>query len=157
MGVAFAPRPRSLPQARLWSPPDGTTDVLILAPYIGTWVHWVGKRSLPCLNSNCPASRHRRPCKWSGYLPILLAAQKGPETAVVTITPEKASDIDEALSKRSTPIMKVVRRKGAKDWLIKSFHEAKLTQELPEVPDVQLVLCRVWGIRPDELEGGENE
>src|SRR5437667_3615004 len=67
-------------------PPPGVHRFTLLGLGRGIWLHWVGKRSLPCLDQDCPRSRHIKPAYWLAYLPALHWAGWDPYSSRFNLT-----------------------------------------------------------------------
>jgi len=47
--------------------------ILLNEAMVEIWIHWLGRRSLPCLNAlgECPKEMHSCPLAWRGYIPAV--------------------------------------------------------------------------------------
>ena len=157
MALTFnAPAP-DYEDVQIWTPPAGETTIQILGPWVGVWIHWVGRRTMPCLNEDCPKARHNRPIRWCGYAPIVIFRSKEQKRAVLGLSPEKAKDVEAELTGFPGPFLKCHRKAGSREWTIKDIFHREVKGTPPPAPDVQLVLLRVWGIKPEDVRGPEAE
>lgn len=154
--VAWAAQPPSVPNATIYRPKETPVWIVALGPPVGVWVHWMGKRSLPCLGDQCPAARHRRPVHWTGYLPAALPKGPGapadaPEftSIVVPLSDRNDEDLRAALA-AGRPCLQIVGRKNGKGWDLLKSKAVKRGACPLNAFDVRLVLMRAWGIRPDQ-------
>ncbi len=142
--------------AKIWTPPAGLTEVCLLGRWLGVWVHWMGRRTLPCLGDECPKARHNRPIRWIGYAPITVPRQKALEAAILALSPEKAEELTEYMGDGLGPVIFCKRNQKSREWHIDHVNtEVKPDARFPITPDVRYVLFRLWGIRPDSQSNGK--
>lgn len=142
--------------ARLWSPPMGSSSAVVLGDWLGLWLHWTGSRSVPCLGSDCPKSRHIRPGKWYGYLPIAIPTYAegtnrkptGWTAAVLALNNEQAYQVAPFLSEVPNVGLVLNRDKTRKAWDLESSKPIKPVQGLPKCPSVEQVVQRLFGVVP---------
>lgn len=147
-----------IPSARIWAPAtEADYHAIVLGPWKGCWVHWVGKRSEPCLTKACPGPRHKRPVNWYAYTPIALftASHIGSKEgkwnpAVISLGRENADNLLPHMSVFPGPGLTIARVGKSNEVNLTIFDEIKIPDELPPCPDVILTLTRLWGIRPPQ-------
>jgi len=158
VGISFHAEipPTNLP--KIWNPPVGETPVCILGPWLSVWVHWMGKRTLPCLDAECPKSRHSRPVRWVGYAPIAVGRHGVVEVAVLPLSPDKADALRDVAADGAPFVITCKRRESSREWTVDDVKtDLKPEWPVPSPPDVQAVLLRLWGIRPGDLTDGEDD
>ena len=163
-------RPPTVHPARVWTCPVGEFRVRLLARPVGVWIHWLGKRSLPCLKGDCPAARHRSPQRWQGYAAAALArprteeVRSGPHgqyvdavrpvlgwiAIVLPLSPEQAAELDGA-DPAAGVVVRV--RRGKED---RTYQVAEVSTPYTGLPplrpfDVVPILLRMWGVRADQV------
>lgn len=148
-----APRPSVVPCSILVPPPDGAWT-LILGPGLPVNLHWMGRRTLPCLRDDCPKARHMRPVTWCCYYPGLLVpgGAKNPDPAGLENVLVPLSDVvqEEAEEQRlAGNTLWHVRpgRKGRGIGVVNARRIAK-TLNVPPPFNVDAVLRRIWGMFP---------
>jgi len=154
--VAWTNSPPPIPEARIWPPPEGLSYFLVLGPYVGVWCHWIGKRSLPCLDEDCPGPRHKRPMVWFGYLPGAIPifsdqAKKNllrHDPAILACGPEAIEEIKPVLGNYPGPILTIKRMPKSRKWTLEKIKREVKVVSLPRCPDTRATLYRVWGMRP---------
>lgn len=154
-------RPPAPAPARIWKPSGKAARFYLLGNYHGQWLHWLGKRSLPCLDDDCPSSRHTRPAHWVAYYPAAMVEMVYSVTAgknvpkyvpyVLALSPENVEDLSHYT--RWPLGIEVKPRKGARGLELTSVQEVRAPKELPAPFNVRAVLYRVFGIRPPETNG----
>lgn len=150
------PPPPPKPTARIWSPPaDRESFAVVLGPWSPHWVHWVGKRTLPCLNDDCPRPRHTKPIQWRGYLPVAVYNPMSKHTddkewlpAIYAVGQDHANDIVPYLSDYPGPALTITVIKKENRHSISVKELADYPENLPSCPDVKVVLAKLWGIKP---------
>jgi len=157
MGIAWSDSPSPISTARIWVPKQTKEKVILLGNWLGCWVHWMGKRTQPCLKTDCPKSRHARPVRWVGYAPIAIRTQNGLKPALLGLSPEKAKTLEPLLIDFPGPILEVTKRENSREWVIGAVIQKRWETEYPDCPDVQSILYRMWGIRPTDTEDGETQ
>lgn len=145
--------------ARIWAPPQGRSDVILLATHLGKWIHWTGKRAVLCEGDTCAASRHRLPCRWIGYYPAVIA-KRGKvdpsngifssqfEQIVFTVNPEQQQVLEPY--HRFPLLLTVNKTPKERSLIIEKVREIPSKKGLPEPFDVYFVVCRAFGIRPSQ-------
>jgi hypothetical protein len=153
--IDWSPAPPPPVAARIITVSDGTSHYVVLGSWAGIWVHWLGRRSLPCLGERCPRSRHLRPMRWTGYLPAaasnLTLTERGHvrtwSACVLPVGPDQARDLEEHV--RHCPfVLEIKKRPGERGWRVAGVSRTIPSGELPAAPDVRNTLYRVWGVRP---------
>lgn len=149
--------PPSPARARIISVPPGTSFVHLLGKWAGFWVHWVGKRSFPCLEDRCPKSRHWKPAYWVAYFPAAIPSydskesttQNGWEPVVVSANCYATAAIrDNAVGFPCR--VSCFRKPTEKAWQVDSVQTVPAKNNLPTCFSVLDVMYRVWGVRPAE-------
>jgi len=75
---------------------------------------------------------------------------KGFVTAVLALSPEKAEVLLPWIEETKTPAVRILKRPSSREWSIDEIAEPPKSFKPPQLPDVDLVLYRLWGIRPPE-------
>jgi hypothetical protein len=156
--IPWADGPPPVPVASVWTPPAGTWDLVVLGPWFSVWLHWLGKRSLPCLAEYCPAARHIKPVRWSAYCPAALAEWETAERkkvkswrpVVLPIGLECAHELRPQLGEFPGPGIILTRKGGQKAWTWKIGSLQRIPANLPKPFDVRPTLYRLWGVRPPD-------
>lgn len=157
--IAWTDRVPPAPSARIWQPPEGQHLACILGDWRACWIHWMGKRSLPCLGDDCPAARHRRPALWYAYLPLCIPKLSGPvqgykitgyEAVILACNREQAATIKPHLGDFPGPVVTVVRHKSDKTWKIEKIDRPDKLKVVTPCPDVSITLHCVWGMIPEQ-------
>lgn len=160
--IAWSDSAPLIPTARIWTPPIGLSAVCVLGNWRGVWIHWMGKRSLPCLDAECPKQRHLKPAKWVGYLPActpLFAPDSvskviGQLPIILPLTAEQAEFLKPAMGAFPGPHLTLERLKEKKEWAIRDIKPLKRVAGLPACPNPEQTLYRAWGVRPPEPPTG---
>lgn len=143
------------PTARIWSPEHiGKYHLIVLGQWQGHWVHWVGRRSEPCLETDCPKSRHRRPLSWRGYTPCALFECEEINTTngtwksvILSLGTDNARILEAHLGAFPGPGLLLTKPDKTNKIVIETRKLKAIPEGLPECPDVTLTLARVWGLR----------
>jgi hypothetical protein len=151
---------------RIWSQiPPGRYDLILLGSALGKWLHWSGKRPFLCLGEECPVTRHRLFMRWVGYYPAAIYQRSmDPQTGKVTHTPklivfqanpEQHAEIQEY--DHFPLLVKVQKPKDEKTLLLEQFKPLDQDPKIPPPFDVYFVVCRAFGIRPEDPPAPDNE
>lgn len=151
------PSPDDLPEVWkiLRATAHGTPDCLILSDdTTGAYVHYWGGRTQPCLYDCCHICFKGQQARWRGYLPVITAKVK--QLRLLEITPSVVPPIDRWIKERSTlrGLVISLERKGRKPngELVATIREAAgFAPDLPNGPNVGLVLARIWRLTHDPL------
>lgn len=133
--------------------------MVLLGDCFGLWVHWFQRRTQPCLNDRCPASRHRAPIHWVGYYPAAVEDRGAinPETGkyvtrlktvVVPCNQDQHRDISVYLE--FPLLLTVSRRQEQRGFTLEKIKELPDAKGLPEVFPVPPVLYRAFGMKPPD-------
>lgn len=161
----FDDAPPPAPKARVVVLPNGKSQLIVLGPPRGLWLHWARKRSIPCDGENCPQSRHRLPCHWSGYCPAVFIRQlaelnEGGKRKVLyepTVLPVN-QDQAEQLNYGSFPVVVTVEKKAEqKGYKLCKIEVIKKDDKIPEAFSVEPTLLRIFGRRPPSNGKGKEE
>jgi len=166
--IDWAPPPQRNPEIRIWKPTHEPRLFIVLGPPVGVWVHWLGKRSMPCERDKCPPSRHHKPCHWIGYAPAAMwdfgvspaGHQWGKWIRIVLPLSEQIEPHFRVAEENypSAPVKLKLAKSGRGIEILTVDKSGKPT-ELPGPFNVKPVLFRAWGIRPDQTTDhcGETE
>ena len=151
-----------LPTARIWIPPTGKYWLCVLGSWHALWVHWMGKRSLPC-QKDCPKYRHARPARWTAYLPCAIPIMChddprrliGNKPVIVALSPEQADLLRPKMGNYPGPAFLIDKKKEEKNWELLEMRNGGKVDGLPTCPDVLATLYRVWGIIPETTKSDE--
>lgn len=151
----WADSPPARSPARVWIPGVGKHWVAILGPHTGCWIHWLGKRSYPCLGEQCPAAKHRKPIYWVAYFPVIHCDDVGRKTDNTEhhlgVLPVGA-DVFNVLAELGPPFrgmaFKLHKKDGSKVWSVETVCRPKGDRGLPPCFEVKSTLFRVWGMKP---------
>lgn len=115
----------------------------------------MGRRSLPCLDKECPSPRHKKPINWVGYYAAVILDRvedapgmwKPGRRIVLPVNLAAANGLTayQSLARVGVTILK---KEGRKDWVLESTRQTPGQRELPADFPVEDVLMRLWGIRP---------
>ena len=161
--IAWSEEIPPLPSARIWTPPDGRSHICVLGPWRSLWIHWLRKRSVPCLKENCPRYRHTAPGRWVAYVPscVPILALDGTREVVghrpiiIACNPEQAAALRPSMGNYPGPILTLFKHEKEKHWTLEKIITGKNPKDMPPCPDVLATLHRVWGIIPDFEQNGE--
>jgi len=161
--IAWAEEIPSLPSARIWTPPIGRSHVCVLGRWRSLWIHWLRKRSVPCLKDACPKYRHTAPARWVAYVPGCIPINSldgtrevvGYRPVILACNPEQADLLRPAMGNFPGPVLEVFKHEKEKHWTLERLITGKNPQNLPPCPDVLATLHRVWGMIPEEEKNGE--
>lgn len=156
--IDWTDKPPSVPLARIWTPPDLDSWVVLLGRWSGVWIHWIGRRSVPCLGPQCPSNRHLKPAHWAGYAPAAVAQLatdgtrkvQGWTAIVLPISAELAAELEPQLVPFPGPLLHIHRSAGKRVWAVKSVKSTPKGEHFPAAFDPRPSLYRLWGIRPPE-------
>jgi hypothetical protein len=153
--IPWADRPPPLPTARIWSPPPGTSFACLLGPWYALWVHWIGKRSVPCMNQDCPRHTHSRPMRWCAYAPACVPTVDNVTrkitaytSVILPLSPEQATAVLQRLGSYPGPTLKIKKADKRRGFTITDILPVLDGPPLPSCPDVEATLYRLWGRRP---------
>ena len=156
--IPWADVPPPVPVASVWTPAEGVWDLVLLGPWFSCWLHWSGRRSLPCLAEDCPTARHRQPVRWQAYAPAALAVWANAERKSVdrwkpVVLPcglECANDLLPFLTKFPGPAIRLTKKGNVKAWTWTIGKVTRSIHGLPAAFDPRPTLYRLWGVRPPE-------
>jgi hypothetical protein len=156
--IPWADGPPPVPVASVWTPPTGIWDLVLLGPWFAVWLHWLGKRSMPCLGGCCPTARHGKPVRWSAYAPAALAEYETVERRkvktwkpiVLPIGLECAHEVGAQLGNYPGPGLRLTRKSGQRAWTWAIIPITRQLAGVPKVFDPRPTLYRLWGVRPPD-------
>lgn len=163
---SWADSPPPTPTARVWSPPPGHSWVALQSLWLGRWIHWIGKRSMPCMGDGCPSQRHWKPATWCGYAAAAVAEVdptnrkkvKQWTPIVLAISPDTANQLRPNGRSIVLPcLLDVVVTTGKKGWTLGGIHDIPPKTTLPNAANVRHTLYRLWGVIPPESENGNGD
>lgn len=139
---------------RVVIPPVGVAKFTILGTGRGIWLHWLGKRSMPCLRALCPKARHSKPVYWLGYLPCLqwsdsseYATKVRFTKVIVPLSTEKVHALRQKFGQLRGIIFDTARKTDCRKWTITKAGLPNPIGELENAFSVDLALYRCWGVR----------
>lgn len=142
--------------------PTAHDRCLIIGEMSGVWIHWMGKRSLPCLGKSCPKARHGKPCRWVGYIPITVwnahESKPRPLRAILALTAQKWQIVQNKLVDLPTGKslqISVDKNPESRQWRIADLEFVDNPFPLLTSFRVSNELLRIWGIPPDTLNTKE--
>jgi len=143
------------------TPARGKIAGLSLAEHLtGTWLHFYG-RSTPCTRkADCPICARTNEPRWTGYLPIWNPATN--ETTLLELPTSAAETIEKYIRNMGNLKHKkvtVTRPKGKANSPVNVRIETYdiPTLNFPPEPNVELALCAIWRLDPDDLDGSLRE
>ncbi len=121
-------------------------------------VHWLGGRTLPCLESGCGACEAQRPKKYEAYLGVVWSTSRKHE--ILRLTKAAMFQLKSGLSGRDSIRGSVlaVERKGDRPngRVIVTVEPLQVEiARLPQSPDLEAHLARIW--RVDGIEVTKDE
>lgn len=121
-------------------------------------VHWIGRRTLPCLEENCRACLQQVPKKYEGYLSLVWIHNRKHE--IVRMTRDAMLILKSQLLQQDSLRGHVVQlvRKGNKSngRVIPSVEPLEIEQaRLPKSPNLEAHLAKIW--RVDGIEVNREE
>lgn len=151
-----APR---VPYVKILRPKKGcTVRVVSLSQQImGVEIHYRDRLSIPCTGvpHKCPGCVAVMPKKWRGYIVGLEQPQH--KLWIVEFTPcayrECLAMPAFGMSLRGRTIGLYRMRHSDRAKVQASVSDQRVSYELPECPDLEALLQRIWGIEPEE-DGG---
>ncbi len=138
-------------------PAQGSLAVRFLAAPVPVWLHWLGRRSFPCLKGCrlCPAE----PQRWAGYAPAQVAAVpewdgRAPHwrLAVLVVTLGACIQLEGVEFWRGLHVL-LRRPSGLPDGEVSVKVLPPDPSPLPEAFDVTPILRAMWGLREAVLPG----
>jgi len=155
MSFDFDDKPPQTPEARVAEIPFGESEIIVLGPHRGLWLHWQKRRTVPCDNDDCPAARHRLPVHWTGYSPACLVKlvreqdsgrhKKVLEKVVLSLNQEQA---DQLADQKFPVLLKVKRTKEKKGFSIRKIEQLEDHPNIPRPFSIEPTLYRLFGRRP---------
>lgn len=159
----FADVPPAAAKARISKVPIGKTQYILLGPGRGLWLHWMGKRTIPCDGPRCPTGTHRRPAHWTSYFPAALIRRvlnqnTGKhkhefEICVLTVNEEQAAELN---SCAFPVVVNVEKRKGERGIRIHKIEPVAESNGVPSPFPVEPTLYKIFGRRPSSKGGDVN-
>lgn len=121
-------------------------------------VHWIGGRTLPCLDKECAACKAQRPRKYEAYLGIVWSTSRKHE--ILRLTKGAMFQLKSQLSCSDSPrghVLSVERKGDRPNGRVVILVEPLQVevQKLPASPDLEAHLARIW--RVDGIEVTKDE
>jgi len=155
------PQPTQLPYLPLERiKPGGAFRAIITTPTaLGVWTHFMGGRTLPCMDSDCPGCLAQMPRRWEGYLGCLTPSPS--RHIIVALTPAAALGIsDTAVDRfalRGNLIIFERAGKRLNSRLRARVEPIEFYQKmLPPEPDLKAHLMHIWGLEQSH-QGQDNQ
>lgn len=120
------------------------------------FTHFVGGRTLPCLEEECAACGDRRPARYEAFLSAVWSGRKG--HFIVRLTENAAADLLRAIprpgSMRCHCVTLMRHGKRANGKLTATVETTPYEgSRLPAAPDLALHLSRIWRLEGLEVAG----
>lgn len=130
--------------------------IMLAGDLVGAYTHYWGGRTVPCFAGECVACKRNVEVRWHGYLPLLALKQQS--IAIVEITDGCVEVFDDWYRKHRSlrgALVEVRRREGkANNPLWADLQDGPIpATNLPDPPDVQAILERMWGLHSLERVG----
>jgi len=121
-------------------------------------VHWIGRRTLPCLDGECQACLKQVPKKYEGYLSVVWMHNRKHE--IVRMTRDAMLIFKSQLCSTDSLRGHVLHlvRKGVKSngRVIPSVEPLEIeTARLPKSPDLRAHLAKIWRVDGIEVDHDE--
>ena len=144
--------------AQLFKFPKDRVSVCLLGPWYGQWVHWTGRRSIPCLEDDCPKATHRHPQRWVGYMPGVVQEVKDRAIRdwrrwpiwVIGLPAHAVHSIMQVDGMSFPLLVSVSRVEGRKEVKVDGIRCPLVVDNAPVAFDVAPTLAALWGVRPPE-------
>lgn len=153
--LSFRSSPKPKQRARKYDIlriPGSGAGGLILLGHAFTWheLHYWRRRTTPHFQENCEACEHNTPIRERGY--IAVTPRKKIDVQILEVTDQCEDDINAAAENLQTlrgQMVSLERMEKATNGKLRiEFIGKSIDQSLlPESPDVEEVLRRVWGMR----------
>lgn len=149
-------RLQHLPLLRLG--PQAALRAAITSPdVLGVLTHFMGGRTLACIQGDCPGCESKLPQRWEGYLGVVTT--KPSRHIILGITPGAALGIGDSAPDPHNlrGLLLVAERIGkrANARLRARVEEVELGQlRLPDPPDLKAHLLHIWGL--DQAHAGND-
>jgi len=116
---------------------------------LGVLTHFMGGRTLACIQGDCPGCTAKLPQRWEGYLGVWTT--KPCKHIILAVTPGAALGIGDTAPDpvNLRGLYLTVERLGrrANSRLQARVEEVELGQiKLPEIPDLKAHLLHIWGL-----------
>jgi hypothetical protein len=123
-------------------------------------VHWIGGRTLPCLETNCEACKAQRPRKYEAYLGIVWSTSLKHE--ILRLTKGAMFQLKSQLSCSGSPrghVLSVERKGDRPNGRVTILVEPLQVEisRLPASPDLEAHLARIWRVDGIEVTKEEGE
>lgn len=124
---------------------------------LGVWTHFMGGRTLACLQEGCPGCENNLPRRWEGYLGVLTAKDR--RHLILALTPGAAIGIGDTapdpFNLRGLVLIAERIGKRANARLRARVEELDLSQiKLPPIPDLKAHMMHIWGL--DQAHAGQD-
>lgn len=145
------PTPNALPYLPLERIKPGVTFRGLITSHtvLGVMTHFLGGRTLACIEGECPGCLASQPARWEGYLSVLTPSPS--RHIIIAITPGAAMGIaDSATDPAALRGSLVILERGGKRP--NSRLRARVEQAeaygrgLPPAPDLKAHLIHIWGL-----------
>jgi hypothetical protein len=132
----------------------------------GVEIHWVERRSQPCLGAECPINHATNAPKWRAYAPAQVRRflKRGEcagepigdwsaklEDLIVELTEAHVEFV--TVGKLRGLVVELHKPRGNVRQSMRIINTGKIDDTVPAPFDVKAVLCRLWNVRESEPAG----
>jgi hypothetical protein len=142
------------------TPASGKLQAVILSDdVIGCPTHYDGTRTLPCSKDKCDACARGLPWRWHGYIGLWIVGTQ--ERVVLELTAAASQRLVEHRKQYKTLRgfdLIACRPRGKPNSRIHVALGAmqRPSSQLPPAPDVQAIMCYIWGYDPSGVQNNRN-
>lgn len=111
--------------------------------------HFIGRRTLPCMDQNCKACEAKRPIKYEGYVSVVWMQNKRHQ--ILRLTKPAMLQLKSQIPSQNSPrgvALQLQRRGDRPNGQVLVFVEPAQIDvlRLPEPPQLELHLAKIWRI-----------